>query len=171
MTEVATTTLNDRPKRRNGAARDPLVSASALAVHLGCSRPYIAKLVAEGVIEKRGGGYYQDQCRLRYLTHLRRENRRSPRSEADTAHIAVKTEMLQLRLMEEKRDLVRMDEVNEMLDSMMGLVLTKLGGLPARVGGTDLVARRRAEAVVFAIRTELADEFQRRADERGEPDE
>jgi hypothetical protein len=35
---------------------------------------------------------------------LRRERRQSPRSEADADHVRVKTEMLQLRLMENQRD-------------------------------------------------------------------
>ena len=42
----------------------------------------------------------------------------------------VKTEMLQLRLMEKKRELVRMDEVNAMIDSMMGVVLTAMSSMP-----------------------------------------
>jgi hypothetical protein len=40
--------------------------------------------------------------------------------------------MLQLRLMEKKRELVRMDEVNAMIDSMMGVVLTAMSSMPAR---------------------------------------
>jgi hypothetical protein len=41
-----------------------------------------------------------DQSRVAYLRYLRRERRQSPRSEADADHVAVKTEMLQLRLIE-----------------------------------------------------------------------
>jgi hypothetical protein len=64
----------DSPPVANGAAT---VSASALALHLDCSRAYIGKLEAEGVIQ-----------------------RQSPRAEADADHLKTKTEMLQLRLME-----------------------------------------------------------------------
>ena len=39
---------------------------------------------------------------------------------------------------------------------MAGLVLTKLSGWPARVAGTDLVVRRRAEAVLRELRNEIA---------------
>jgi hypothetical protein len=39
---------------------------------------------------------------------LRREHRRSPRTEADAAHAKAKTELLQIRMIEEKkRTLVR----------------------------------------------------------------
>ena len=73
-------------------------------------------------------------------------NRRA--READADHVEVKTEMLQLRLMEKKRELVRRDAHEAMIDQMAGLVLTKLGGWPARVAGADLGVRRRAEAVL-----------------------
>jgi hypothetical protein len=63
----------------------------------------------------------------------------------------------------------RRDDVNELIDSMAGLVLTKLGGLPARVAGADLGARRKAEAVILELRREIAEACNKLADERGEP--
>jgi hypothetical protein len=41
----------------------PTVSASALALHLDCSRAYIGKLEAEGVIQRQGDGFPLDQSR------------------------------------------------------------------------------------------------------------
>jgi hypothetical protein len=38
-----------------------------------------------------------------YLRYLRRERQQSPRTEADADHVKVKTEVLQLRLMEKSR--------------------------------------------------------------------
>jgi ribosomal protein S14 len=72
-------------------------TASALARHLDCSRAYIRKLEAEGVIQRQDDGFPLDQSRVAYLRYLRRERRQSPRSEADADHVKVKTEMLQLR--------------------------------------------------------------------------
>ena len=72
------------------------VSASALALHLDCTRTYIGKLEADGVIQRQGDGFPLDQSRVAYLRYLRRERRQSPRSEADAGHAKVKTEMLQL---------------------------------------------------------------------------
>jgi hypothetical protein len=46
---VPETATNDRPPAANGAAT---VSASALALHLDCSRPYMGKLEAEGMIQR-----------------------------------------------------------------------------------------------------------------------
>ena len=71
--------------RRQGAvstaiqqARDR--QASALALHLDCSRAYIGKLEAEGVIQRQGGSFPLDQSRVAYLRYLRREHRQSPRA-------------------------------------------------------------------------------------------
>src|SRR5436190_22530881 len=94
------------------------VSASALAEHLDCSRTYIGKLEAEGVIQRQGDGFRLDQSRVAYLRYLRRERRQSPRGEADADHLKVKTELLQLRLKEKRRELVRRDEVNALIDEI-----------------------------------------------------
>ncbi len=96
--------------------------------------------------------------------------KRDTRTQADADHVRVKTEMLQLRLMERKRELVRMDEVTAMIDDMMGVVLTAMSSMPARCAPRgDLVMRRKLEAIVFEVRTEMADIAQRKADECGEP--
>jgi hypothetical protein len=40
-----------------------------------------------------------------------------------------------------------------------------LSGWPARIAGHDLALRRKAEALIFELRTAIADHCQRRADE------
>ncbi len=158
MTEVVTTTHDARPKRRNGAAQrdkarmvaDDIVTANPLATHLGMTRQKVARLTAEAVIEQRSDGCYdQTASRLRYIKHLRAEHKWSPRTQADADHVKVKTEMLRLRLMEKKRELVRQDEVNELIDGICGVVLTHLSSLPARCAPrSDLAIRRSIEQVV-----------------------
>jgi len=100
MTETVAPVAKPVPRPRS--TKPATVSASALAVHLDCSRAYIGKLEAEGVIQRQGDGFPLDQSHVAYLRYLRRERRQSLRSEADAAHVAVKTEMLRLRLMEKK---------------------------------------------------------------------
>ncbi len=60
-----------RPSRSLSLDRDPppppTVNASVLAQHLDCSRTYIGKLAAEGVIQRQGGGFPLDQSRVVYL--------------------------------------------------------------------------------------------------------
>ena len=64
--------------------------------------------------------------------------------------------MLRIRIEERKRELVPRDVYESMIDQMAGLVLTKLGGWPARVAGHNLGLRRRAEALLRELRTEIA---------------
>jgi hypothetical protein len=53
----------------------------------------------------------------------------------------------------------------ESMDEVLGLTLTHLSGWPARIAGHDLALRRKAEALIFELRTAIADHCQRRADE------
>ena len=94
----------------------------------------------------------------------------SPRSEADAAHVAVKTEMLQVRLMEKKHELVRREDVDTLIDDIAGVTLTALSSLPVRCAPRgDLAIRRSNERVVFEVRTEIAKVCLEMADKCGEP--
>jgi hypothetical protein len=44
-----------------------------VALHLDCSRTYIGKLEAEGVIQRHGDGFPLDQSRVACSRYLRRE--------------------------------------------------------------------------------------------------
>ena len=160
---MAETVAIDRPP-----VAEP-VSASALALHFDCSRTYIGKLEAEGVIQRQGNGFPLDQSRIAYLQYLRRERQQSPRAEADAEHVLAKAALLRIRIADKHRTLVPRDVYESMIDQMAGLVLTKLSGWPARVAGTDLVVRRRAEAVLRELRTEIANACLEMADQCGEP--
>jgi hypothetical protein len=168
MTEVVT--ADDRPKRRNRAARSAvLVSGNMLAVHFGCSRQNVDQLTAQGVIERRADGKFdQDHSRLKYLAHLRSPERRSARTEAAAKYAEAKTQLLHIRIEEKQRRLVRREDVNELIDAMCGMVLTHLSGMAARCS-RDMLVRRSIERVVFEVRTEMAKVCQEMADKAGEP--
>jgi hypothetical protein len=63
---MAETANIDRPPAARAAVSQPrsrkaaTVSASARAQHLDCSRTYIGKLEAEGVIQRQGDGFPLD---------------------------------------------------------------------------------------------------------------
>jgi hypothetical protein len=109
MTELVTQDRAPKPKRdKVRMVADDVVTANSLATHLGMTRQNVARLTAEAVIEQRSDGCYdQTASRLRYIKHLREQQRRSPRVEADAEHAKAKTAMLQLRLMERQRELVQ----------------------------------------------------------------
>jgi hypothetical protein len=133
-----------KPVSRPRSRKPATVSASAMALHLDCSRTYIGKLEAEGVIQRQGDGFPLDQSRVAYPTLAARAAANS-RSEADADHVKVKTEMLQLRLMEKRWELVRRTDVDEPIDGVAGTVLTHLLSLPARCAPRgDLAIRRRS---------------------------
>jgi hypothetical protein len=168
MTELLT---NGRRRRREGAACAPvLVTATALARHFGVTQPYVSKLMADGVIERRADGLFdQDVSRLKYMTHLRSENRRSPRTAADAEHTAAKAELLRIRIAEKKKVLVLATEHEAFVETMVGLFLSRLSGFAARCGGRDLAVRRAIDQAVYDLRVEVAEAAGKLADQRGEP--
>jgi phage terminase Nu1 subunit (DNA packaging protein) len=170
----ATITTPDRPKRKrgNGTAHAPLlVSGNKLAVHFGVVRQRIDQLTAQGVIERRSDGLFdQDRSRLKYLNHLRSEHWRSPRAAADAELASAKAALLRIRIEEKQRTLVRQDDVDALIDQIAGVTLTALSSLPARCAPRgDLAIRRSIERVVFEVRREIAEACSKRADETGEP--
>jgi hypothetical protein len=116
------------------------VSASALARHLDCSRTYIGKLEAEGLIQRQGDRFPLDQSRVAYLRYLRRERRQSPRSEADADFQRAKAELIRLRIAEKQRRLILLEEAVGHMDEVVGLFLSRLSGFAARCGGRDQAA-------------------------------
>ena len=59
--------------------------------------------------------------------------------------------------MEKKRELVRMDEVHELIDGICGVTLIALSSLPARCAPRgDLANRRSIERAILEVRTEIA---------------
>ena len=169
MTEVMTQERAAPKRDKVRMVADDVVTANSIATHLGMTRQNVARLTAEAVIEQRSDGCYdQTASRLRYIKHLRSDARRSPRTQADADHVKVKTEMLQLRLMEKQRKLVSREDANALIDEMCGVVLTHLSGMSARCSRDPLI-RRNIDAVVHQVRSELAQVCTKLADERGEP--
>ncbi len=99
---------------------------------------------------------------------MRRERRQSLRAKADAEHAKAKTELLQIRIMERQRKLVRRDDVNELIDAMCCTVLTHLSGMAARCS-RDMQVRRNIDAVVMQIGREIAAACLAKADEWNEP--
>jgi hypothetical protein len=96
MTETVAPVANPAPRPRS--RKPATVSASALALHLDCSRTYIGRLEAEGVIQRQGDGFPLDQSRVAYLRYLRRERRQSLQSAAASEFAAAKAELIRVRV-------------------------------------------------------------------------
>ena len=170
MTEPTAVTIGRPPDRRSKpsshrARPAATVSASALALHLDCSRAYLTKLECEGVLRRDGGGFDLDASRLAYIRHLRRERQQSPRSEADAAFQRAKTRMLELKIAKQEHVLMMTDEAMDMVETLIGQFRTGLGSLPARIAGRDLQKRRLIESYCNEILQGIADEANRQAAE------
>jgi len=63
---------------------------------------------------------------------------------------------------------VRREDVDELIDTMAGTVLTHLSGMAARCT-RDLAVRRAIDNVVDQVRREISAACSKMADERGEP--
>jgi hypothetical protein len=158
-----------KPASRPRLRRAEAVSASALALHLDCSRTYVGKLEAEGVIQRQGDGFPLDQSRVAYLRYLRRERRQSPRSEADADLQRAKSELIRLRIREKQRELIPLTEASAHMEEMIGLFTSGLAGFAARCGGRDMTVRRAIDKAVYDLRLEIATACARKADACGEP--
>jgi hypothetical protein len=160
-----------KPVSRPRSTKSSTVSASALALHLDCSRTYIGKLEAEGVLHRvpDGGGFLLDQSRVAYLRYLRREKRQSPRNEADADFQRAKSELIRLRIAEKQRQLIPLEEAVGHVDEVVGLFISRLSGFAARCGGRDLAARRVIDQAVYDLRLEISEAATRLADQYGEP--
>jgi hypothetical protein len=127
-----------RPKRQpkpDKARRvaDDIVTPNSLATHLGMTRQNVALLTANAVLVQRSDRCYdQTANRLRYIKHLRDGHQRSPRIDADAEHVKAKTEMLQIKLMEKRKELVKQEEVDALIDNICGVMLTAMSRRAAR---------------------------------------
>jgi hypothetical protein len=158
-----------KPVSRPRSRKPTTVSASALALHLDCSRSYIGKLEAEGVIQRQGDGFPLDESRVAYLRYLRRERRQSPCSEASADFQRAKSELIRLHIAEKQRHLIPLEEAVGHMDEVVGLFISRLSGFAARCGGRDLAARRAIDQAVYDLRLEISEAATKLADQRGEP--
>ena len=114
-----------KPVSRPRSRKPAIVSASALALHLDCSRTYIGKLEAEGVLQRQSDGFPLDQSRVAYPRYLRRERRQSPRSEADADFQRAKSELIRLRIAEKQRHLIPLEEAVGHMDEVIDMALAR----------------------------------------------
>ncbi len=120
--------------------------------------------------QRPDGKFDVDSNRRAYIEFLREARKRSPKSEANSAFTQAKAELIQIRIMERKKELMLASECYEMIDEIHGLFMTALSSLPAKIGGRDLGERRKVEKAIYDMRVELSNEATKRANERGEPD-
>jgi hypothetical protein len=66
----------------------------------------VARLTAEGILERTSAGYLMDDSRRRYIRHLREEYRKSPRAAADADLQLHKARLLELKIAKQEHKLM-----------------------------------------------------------------
>ena len=142
------------------------VGAKALAKHLDLTHPRIHQLADEmHVLERLPDGRFNlDDSRVRYIRWLRDAERRTAKSKVDRDFVKAKTELIAIRVREKQRTLMPTDEAMEMMEQMIGTVLTAMSGMVPRAarlveGPASSAIRREVERIVFDTRTSLANQF------------
>jgi hypothetical protein len=148
-------------------APETLVSSRVMAMWLGSSRAYVSELEARGVISRVKGKLPLRASVLAYIEYLRRKRdaEQTPRSESASEHHRLKAQLVAYQIARYEREHITMAEHDMFTEQIMGMFLTHASGWAARIGGTDMVLRRRCDQAVFDMRTALADEALRLAEE------
>ena len=142
-----------------------IVGARQLARHLDLTHSRIAQLVDEHVLERLPNGKFNlDDSRVRYIRWLRDPERRTAKSKVDSDFVSAKTELIAIRVREKQRTLMETSEAMEMMEQLIGTVLTAMGGMAPRVarlveGNSSLVVRREVDRIVFDTRVDMANRF------------
>jgi hypothetical protein len=143
------------------------VTATQLGEHLGVTRQRIGQLAdVEHVLERRPDGRFDlDSSRLKFIRHLQAARRGSARSEADAQFTAAKTQRMKIRIAEKEKALMQTADAVAMIEEIVGIVRTELGQLPPRIGGRDLIERRRLEKMCNEMLDKICETANKRAAE------
>jgi hypothetical protein len=104
----------------------------------------------------------------------RDSERRTAKSKVDSDFVRAKTELIAIRVREKQRTLMEASEAMEMMELMIGTVLTQMAGMAPRIarlveGNSSLVIRREVDRIVYDTRVSLANQFNGFADAAGKP--
>jgi phage terminase Nu1 subunit (DNA packaging protein) len=99
-----------------------------------------------------------------YIKFLKDEERRMSKSAAASRLQDARARAIELRNAKEDHRLCETEESIGFVDEMMGTIIARLDGLPARFT-RDISERQRLVALIDEIRNEAADVFEKRASE------
>ncbi|WP_276199675.1 hypothetical protein [Chelatococcus sp. XZ-Ab1] len=128
-------------------------SQNDLAKHFGLSRARVRALVADGIVP---AGADIDTARLTYLDWLRDEDRRSTKAAGESAVRMARARQIELRTARDQRELVPWQEATAYTQEIVGMLISRMQGLPAQVT-RDPALRSKIENAIDAIRTDVAD--------------
>lgn len=141
-----------------------MATQAELAAHLDLSQPSVSNLKNKGVIPAGRGrsGYDLDDCRVAYIRHLReasagRDSARPGSLEAERARLAKEqADEKEMDNAERRKELVSLPDMSGAVIAMIGLVMNRLGQIPAIVARGDNKLRTRVQSALDDALTELS---------------
>jgi phage terminase Nu1 subunit (DNA packaging protein) len=148
-----------------GKKHTEVVTATALAAHLFCSREAITRLEKQHVLQRLpDGGYDLDDCRRRVLEHLR-ERRPVVSTERQNFERA-RAQREQMKAEQMAGSLCKTSDFGEAIDDVFGFLIPRLDSLPSRMT-RDLDLRKKWNEEIRQLRPEVAEYCRKRAAELG----
>ncbi|MGY3130103.1 hypothetical protein ACVWZM_000785 [Bradyrhizobium sp. USDA 4501] len=142
---------------------DRFVSVTEFAAFADYTPTYIRQLQREGSLPRGSRGMIPFIAGVRALIRfLRDSERRSSKSAADSRVRDARAREIELRNLENERRLVQIEDVNGLVDEMVGTFRSELAGLAPRVT-RDLSLRRTIDRALHDILHRLADAFNEKA--------
>jgi hypothetical protein len=142
---------------------DRFVTVTEFAAFADYTATYIRQLQREGSLPRGGRGMIPFIAGVRALIRfLRDSERRSSKSAADSRVRDARAREIELRNLENEKRLCETEDVNGLVDEMVGTFRAELAGLSARVT-RDLLFRRTIDQALNDILQRLADTFNEKA--------
>ena len=136
---------------------DAALKTEQAASLIGVTDRYVRQLVQEGRIKRDANGVLTVFAVVSgYLEAKDREIEQIRLKAADNEVRRAKASLLNMSLAEKQRELVPRDETEEFVGLLIGEIVSRLQGLPARYT-RDVSERRRLEDLISNVRGEVAD--------------
>lgn len=141
------------------------VSAGQMAEILGITPRWLRKLATEGVLQRVGRGQYPlIESVQAYVEHRADEGARKSQSTAAEDLRSQRAREIAMRIAKQERELITMEQAEQVTTDMCGCFLAVLGGLPAQIS-RDVAERQRVETIIREAQGRLSDELGRHAEE------
>lgn len=135
---------------------DAFVTASALAALTGRSRAWVFAMLKDQEVSKDGRGRYRIADVIPALIrHYEALMQKTSKSAASSRVTDARTREIELRIAQQERSLIPIDDAEMAMSQLAGVVNAELSGLPARLG-RDMAVRRKAEAEVHGTRQRIS---------------
>jgi hypothetical protein len=130
------------------------LNVEQLAGLLQVSAAWVRRLTHEGTLQKVDGRYRLVDSVQAYLRYVRDEQRRTGKAEATNRVLEARAHDIEVRTRQREKKLIETDDAINVLDQIVGIVLTEISQLPART--SDLKARQIIDSEVRKMRDRIA---------------